>query len=219
MPMRVIAGSAKGRRLKTVPGDTTRPVMDRVKEALFSIMGRRVIDARFLDLFAGTGSVGIEALSRGAKQAVFVELERAAIKTIQANLEITRLGDRAIIRRTDVFAFLRQPPPSTPYDYIYIAPPQYKNLWRDALTAIDENPAWVGEDTIVIVQIDPKEQQDLQLENIVDYDERRYGHTLLWFFEAKSTIIEENDAADTSTVAADESAANKIQADNADNNE
>ena len=185
MPMRVIAGSAKGRKLKTVPGDTTRPVMDRVKEALFSILGREVIDARFLDLFAGTGSVGIEALSRGAKQAVFVELEKAAVRTIQSNLAATQLGDRAIIRRTDVFAFLKHPAPAEPYDFIYIAPPQYKNLWLNTLKTLDEHPAWVGEDTIVIVQIDPKEQRDVQLQltHLNPYNERRYGHTLLWFFE------------------------------------
>lgn len=186
MPMRVIAGSARGRRLKAVPGNTTRPIMDRVKEALFSILGREVIDSRFLDLFAGTGGVGIEALSRGAKQAVFVELEKAAVRTIQDNLATTGLSDRAIIRRTDVFAFLRQPAPLPPFDYIYVAPPQYKSLWLDTLKAIDENPAWVGEDSIVIVQIDPKEQQDIQLANIAAYDERQYGHTLLWFFERRA---------------------------------
>ena len=98
MPIRVIAGSAKGRRLKLVPGDTTRPVMDRVKEALFSIIGRNIFDAAFLDLFAGTGSVGIEALSRGARQAVFVEMNGKAVRTIQENLTLTKLGDKAIIK-------------------------------------------------------------------------------------------------------------------------
>src|SRR5690606_34652551 len=106
MPLRVIAGTAKGRRLRMVPGDSTRPVMDRVKEACFSIIGRRIIDATFLDLYAGTGSVGIEALSRGARKAVLVELDRKAVQTIQPNLQIPGLGEKAIIRRSDVINFL-----------------------------------------------------------------------------------------------------------------
>lgn len=81
MPIRVIAGAAKGRRLKMVPGDTTRPVMDRVKEALFNILGRGIVGSSFLDLFAGTGSVGIEALSRGAGRVVFIDRHPLAIRT------------------------------------------------------------------------------------------------------------------------------------------
>ncbi|MBZ0299809.1 MAG: 16S rRNA (guanine(966)-N(2))-methyltransferase RsmD, partial [Anaerolineae bacterium] len=153
MSLRVIAGTAKGRRLKMVPGDTTRPVMDRVKEACFSILGRSVVDATFLDLFAGTGSVGIEALSRGASRAVFVEMNKQAVQTIQTNLELTRLGDRALIRRTDVLSFLRNPS-GTPFDLIYLAPPQYKDLWLATLETLDSHPAWFHEDTTLIVQID-----------------------------------------------------------------
>ncbi|MBI5669173.1 MAG: 16S rRNA (guanine(966)-N(2))-methyltransferase RsmD [Chloroflexi bacterium] len=182
--MRVIAGSAKGRRLKLVPGDSTRPVMDKVKEALFSIIGRDVLDSVWLDLFAGTGSVGIEALSRGAKLAVFVEIDRQAVQTIQDNLTLTRLGNRAVIRRTDVFRLLKQPPPQT-FDFIYIAPPQYKSLWRQTLQALDSNPAWIPPGTIVIVQIDPSEQQPVMFAHLEAYDERRYGKTLLWFFVAR----------------------------------
>lgn len=183
MPLRIIAGTAKGRRLKLVPGDTTRPIMDRVKEAVFSIIGRDVVESRFLDLFAGTGSVGIEALSRGAAQAVLVELNRDAVRTIQANLAITGLGANAIIRRTDVFQFLRQTP--TPFDLIYIAPPQYKDLWLQTLQAIDANPEWVAESGQVIVQIDPKEYHELALENLTMSDERDYGKTRIMFFMQK----------------------------------
>lgn len=189
MPMRVIAGSAKGRRLKMVPGDTTRPVMDRVKEALFSILGREVIGATFLDLFAGTGSVGIEALSRGAAKTVFVEMDKFAVHTIQDNLKTTGFSEQSVIRRADVFHFLKTPP-AQPYDYIYIAPPQYKNLWSDAVRIIDESAGWVGEQTTVIVQIDPHEKQELELKTLEAYDERQYGKTLLWFFALKDTDSE-----------------------------
>jgi 16S rRNA (guanine966-N2)-methyltransferase len=179
--IRVIAGSAKGRQLKLVPGDTTRPVMDRVKEALFNIIGRDIFDATFLDLFAGTGSVGIEALSRGAKQAVFVEIERKAIQTIEDNLKLTKLNAKAVIRRGDAFSILKQPP-TQPFDFIYIAPPQYKGLWEQVLAALDADPKWIGQYTSVIVQIDPSEASPLNLKHLELVDERRYGKTLLWFF-------------------------------------
>lgn len=190
MGIRVIAGSAKGRRLKLVPGDSTRPVMDRVKEAVFSILGRGVRDALFLDLFAGTGSVGIEALSRGAEQAVFVEMDRLAVRTIQQNLTITGLGDRAAIRRTDVLALLRQSPPADPYDYIYVAPPQYRDLWRRTLEALDANPGWVPEGTVVIVQIDPKEYDETEFKHLEVYDERQYGKTQVIFYRRRETARE-----------------------------
>ena len=182
MSLRVIAGSAKGCRLKRVPGNDTRPVMDRVKEALFSILGSGVVGATFIDLFAGTGSVGIEALSRGAGQVVFVENARSAVRTIQANLEITRLGEDAIIRRTDVFAFLKRPPDGVA-DYIYIAPPQYAGTWLETLKALDGNPAWISKRTTVIVQMDPSElDAPFVFEHLALYDQRRYGKTVLLFF-------------------------------------
>lgn len=189
MPIRVIAGSARGRRLKLVPGDTTRPIMDRVKEAVFSIIGREIVDTRFLDLFAGTGSVGIEALSRGAAQAVFVERDGRAVKTIQENLALTRLGEQAVIRRSDVSAFLRNPP-AEPFDYIFIAPPQYQGIWLETLKLLDANPRWIPEGTTVIVQIDPTEYEPLALTHLEAYDERSYGKTKVIFLARKE---EEND--------------------------
>src|SRR5215468_4607133 len=122
MAMRVIAGTAKGRHLKLVPGEGTRPIMDRVKEALFNILGDNIRGSTFLDLYAGTGSVGIEALSRGAEYAAFVENARPASKTIEENLKITGLGDRAEIIRMDVREYLRQKS-HNPFEYVYVAPP------------------------------------------------------------------------------------------------
>lgn len=193
MPIRVIAGSAKGRRLKLVPGDTTRPVMDRVKEALFSILGRGIVGSCFLDLFAGTGSVGIEALSRGASQAVFVELDRRAVQTIHENLALAGLADRAIVRRTDVFQFLKHPPVQ-PFDYIYVAPPQYKGLWLETLRLLDADPGWTPPGVTIIVQIDPDEAQSVQLARLESYDQRRYGNTLLWFFAPRAGSSEGSEA-------------------------
>lgn len=183
MSLRVIAGKAKGRRLKLVPGDSTRPIMDRVKEALFNIIGRDILDATFLDLFAGTGSVGIEALSRGAAHAVFIDTEREAIKTIRANLALTGLADHAEVLRTDAFAYLaRQSSPA--FDFIYVAPPQYRGLWKQTLETLDRHPDRLHEHSRVIVQIDPREYETVTFTYLSPYDERTYGKTRLIFFEA-----------------------------------
>jgi 16S rRNA (guanine966-N2)-methyltransferase len=182
MPIRVIAGSAKGRKLKMVQGPGTRPVMDRVKESLFNILGAGVERCRFLDLFAGTGSVGIEALSRGAAEAVFVESAGAALRVIQENLEITGLGERASVVRADVFQYLKNPPHEG-FDYIYVAPPQYKDLWSKTLRALDALPDFLYPEGVAIVQIDPEEYAPVELEHLELYDRRQYGKTELSFYE------------------------------------
>lgn len=182
MSHRVIAGQAKGARLKQVPGNATRPIGDRVKEALFSILGASVVDAQVLDLFAGTGAVGIEALSRGAEWATFIELDREAIKTIQANLATTDFAADSEVLRSDAFEFLKRGATKS-YSLVYIAPPQYKGLWKRALLALDEDPTFLEPDALVIVQIDPKEKEPINTTRLRAYDERTYGKTLLWFFE------------------------------------
>jgi 16S rRNA (guanine966-N2)-methyltransferase len=178
--VRVITGKAKGHSLKSVPGDITRPLTDRAKCALFSIIGNRVIRSHFLDLFAGTGQVGIEALSRGAEEAVFVEIARPALRTIQENLEHTRLEEGAHVVRADVFDFLRRDP--DPFDFIYVAPPQYKGLWVKTLQSLDERPGWLAEDGWVVVQIDPLEYEEQTLEHLILFDQRSYGGVMLCFY-------------------------------------
>lgn len=178
--MRVIAGIAKGRQLLSVPGTATRPITDRVKEALFNILGPRLDGVRVLDLFAGTGSVGIEALSRGAKQAVFVEQSPKALQVLHRNLELTGLVGQAIVVRKDVFRFLVKPV-EEPFELIYVAPPQYQGLWIRTLMALD-NTTWLAVDGYIVAQIHPKEYQPLTLQHLVLTDQRRYGSTLLCFF-------------------------------------
>lgn len=156
--------------------------MDRIKESLFNILNGAVTEASFLDLYAGTGSVGIEALSRGAQRAVFVENDRYAAKVIEENLQTTGFQSSAQIVRADVRDFLRRPA-VTAYEIVYVAPPQYKGLWHETLTLIDKNPGHVAPDGLVILQIDPQEKADITLDVLSAYDERRYGNTLLWFFE------------------------------------
>lgn len=191
MSLRVIAGQARGMRLKPVPGDSTRPVMDRVKEALFSIIGANIVGANMLDLFAGTGSVGIEALSRGASFALFVDKNALALQTVRGNLAHTRLGERAQVIRRDAFQLLAKPPPR-PFDFIYIAPPQYHGLWLKALLAVDSNPAWHDRKCQIIAQIDPQEYTSEQpLRYLEAVDQRRYGRTLLIFYRFASADPDE----------------------------
>ncbi|MGD9315636.1 MAG: 16S rRNA (guanine(966)-N(2))-methyltransferase RsmD [Anaerolineae bacterium] len=182
--MRVIAGSAKGVRLQAVSGSGTRPISDRVKEAVFNILGETIVDGYVLDLFAGTGSVGIEALSRGAEQAVFVEKHPKAIATIRMNLTRTRLKASARVVRADVFKFLGGDP--QPFDLIYIAPPQYQGLWKKTLLALDASPRWLAPGGLAIVQIFPKELEALTLRTLWLSEQRKYGSTLLCFYEPVS---------------------------------
>lgn len=189
--MRVISGSARGSRLKRVPGDSTRPIMDRVKESLFNILGK--VDGEvWLDLFAGTGQVGIEALSRGAAEVVFIDKVRPAIQTIQANLKTTRLHNSAQVVQVDAFDYLNRSGvrqgDNGRFHLIYIAPPQYLGLWQKVMAVLDERPsAWLTSAGIVVVQIDPKEYAPLTLQNLSLYDNRIYGNTQLCFYEQLET--------------------------------
>ena len=183
--LRVIGGTAKGLRLKHVPGDTTRPITDKVKEALFNILGGEVFEVRMLDLFGGTGAVGIEALSRGANEVTFLDTSRLAVKTIRDNLATTHFSDKANVFQVDAFSWLTSQT-SSQFDLIYVAPPQYKGMWEKAVDLIDQNPMILSDDGQVIVQINPLEWVDKVYENLQVFDSRKYGDTFLVFLE-KST--------------------------------
>jgi 16S rRNA (guanine(966)-N(2))-methyltransferase RsmD len=163
--------------------------MDRVKENLFNILGDWVIGTCWLDLFAGTGQVGIEALSRGASEVVFVDSAIAAVRTVHNNLQLTMLADGAKVVRMDAFGYLERGV-GRPFDMIYVAPPQYKGIWIEVMKVIDKEPGRYitmgGEESgIVAVQIDPKEYQELPLNNLSLYDQRKYGRTMLCFYDVQ----------------------------------
>jgi 16S rRNA (guanine(966)-N(2))-methyltransferase RsmD len=170
--------------LKSVPGDITRPITDRVKEALFNILAGDVVDSTWWDLFAGTGAVGIEALSRGASFVRFSDLNRAPIQTVKWNLDLCGFQERAEVRRGDAFTMLAAQPDKQ-FEFIYIAPPQFKEMWSRALLALDDNPGWLTETGWGIVQIAPKEYKELELKNLAELEQRKYGNTLLVFYELK----------------------------------
>lgn len=179
--LRVIAGKARGRRLVPVPGEETRPIGDRVKEALFNILGADIQGAAFLDLFAGTGGVGIEALSRGAERALFVDTSARAVRTVRQNLEQTGLAAGATVLQRDAFGLLAGAAPEA-FDYVYAAPPQGRGLWRRALETLDRSQAWLNPDAWVIAQIHPREYLTLELGALEQFDRRTYGNTALVFY-------------------------------------
>ncbi len=182
---RIIGGKARGMRLQPVPGDSTRPITDRVKEALFNILGNDIQNAAMLDLFGGTGSVGIEALSRGARFVRFLDKTPIAAKTILNNLLHTGFDKNAQVRTMDAFVLLKQPADQK-FEYIYIAPPQYKEMWERAIRMLDSNISWLTEDAWVIVQINPLEYKELPLSNLHEFEQRKYGDTLLVFYEIRT---------------------------------
>jgi 16S rRNA (guanine966-N2)-methyltransferase len=178
--MRVIGGTAKGRLLKAVPGDSTRPILDRVKTPLFDILRPSLAGQSVLDLFAGTGAVGIEALSQGAARCVFLDTNARAIATIKDNLETCALSSQADVRHTDAFVYLKNT--SKVFDLIYVAPPQYKGIWIEAMRIIAERPHLLATGGSIIVQIDPKEYEALELLTLEEVQQRKYGNTVLVFF-------------------------------------
>ena len=149
--MRVIAGSARSLKLKTLEGIDTRPTTDRIKETLFNMIAPYLYDCEFLDLFAGSGGIGIEALSRGAKEAVFVEKNPKAMKCIKENLKFTRLEKKGITLTKDVLNALYQLEGDKVFDYIFMDPPYDQELEKQVLKYL-AGSSLVYEDTVIIVE-------------------------------------------------------------------
>jgi 16S rRNA (guanine966-N2)-methyltransferase len=172
--MRVIAGDYRGRRLQAPPGANTRPTSDRVREALFSVLGDRVHGARVLDLFAGSGALGIEALSRGAAEATFVDDAPGAIRAVKANLDM--LGAEAEVRRADMRRFLGSARAAArQYDLVFLDPP-YRLAGRLGGELTAALPAVLAPGAVVVAESDRREPLELGLPIL---DERRYGDTLI----------------------------------------
>jgi 16S rRNA (guanine966-N2)-methyltransferase len=172
--VRVIAGTYGGRTLKAPPGDATRPTSDRVRESLFSILGASVQDARVLDLFAGSGALGLEALSRGAASVTFIDNATVAIKAIKANLE--SLNASAEVRQTDVLRFLAHARElGAQYDLVFLDPP-YRYAERLGRPLSEALPAVLAPGAVAVAESDRRAPLALELPL---KDERRYGDTLI----------------------------------------
>ena len=170
--MRVITGTARGMTLRTLEGDNVRPTTDKVKEAVFSAIQFEIEGRRILDLFAGSGQLGIEALSRGAQSAVFVDADKNAIKIVKENLAKTRLGDSATVVQTDSLAFLTMT--DKIFDIVFIDPPYGTGLLQKALAKVGEH---VAEGGMVICEYPFKEELDNEIGGLVKHKEYKYSKT------------------------------------------
>ncbi|HPZ43444.1 MAG TPA: 16S rRNA (guanine(966)-N(2))-methyltransferase RsmD [Bacillota bacterium] len=183
--LRVITGTAKNRKLKVPGGLKLRPTSDRVKEALFNILGGLVPGCLFLDMFAGTGNVGIEALSRGAASAVFVEKNRKNAQVIEENLVLTGLRSRARVINQDVFKALpvlgRE---GLLFDLIFLDPPYLKKLEVEALSGIAANNL-LKPQGMVIVESSSRDLLPPAIDLMKLNRQEKYGDTLLSFYSYK----------------------------------
>ena len=170
--MRVITGSARGMTLKTLEGRDVRPTTDKVKEAVFSIIQFEIEGRRVLDLFAGSGQLGIEALSRGAQSAVFVDADKNAIKVVKENLAKTRLDSQASVFQTDSAAFLTMT--DRTFDIAFLDPPYQTGLLQKALASIGAHIAQGG---VVVCEHPTEEKLDDGFDGLVKQKDYRYGKT------------------------------------------
>ena len=174
--MRVISGKARGVQLKTPDGMTTRPTADRVKEALFSIIQFDIPTAKVLDLFGGTGQLGIEALSRGAKSAVFVDAGEPACRLIKENLRRTKLEADATVIRSDYLAYLKRC--KEKFDIIFLDPPYAEVFLENALNCIAEIDI-LQSGGIIIAERPVGKEIPVELDGFTRSKDYKYGTVLL----------------------------------------
>ncbi|UCE18239.1 MAG: 16S rRNA (guanine(966)-N(2))-methyltransferase RsmD [Gemmatimonadota bacterium] len=181
--MRVITGKAKGLRLKTLKGSNKRPTTDRVKESIFSVIGEKVYEADVLDLFAGTGNLGIEALSRGARTALFIDNDHRATRIIEENLELTRFRSKSEIWTSDVFtALLRLRTVSRAFDVIFADPPYEKGFGTKTLVLLEEN-GLLNTGGICILEHPIREEIRIASNRMKLMTHKLYGQTAVHFFQ------------------------------------
>lgn len=183
--MRIITGTARGARLKSPKGMDTRPTADRVKESLFNILGKRVLNSLVLDIFAGTGNLGLEALSRGAERAVFIDKATALI--IKENALHTHLEDKAVILKGDALRELeRLHQRKEHFDLVFCDPPYRLGLWERVLVFMDESDL-LNENALLVVEHGTDENELPTLKNLRIIRQQAYGKTTqLTIFQKES---------------------------------
>lgn len=183
--MRIISGTARGTKLFTLEGLNTRPTLDRVKEPLFSIIQANILDSNVLDLFAGSGALGLEALSRGAKRAFFCDKSYDAIKIIKSNISKTHLDEKATVICNDYKKAIYELKDNK-FDIVFIDPPYKLDVAVNAVKLILENDM-LNADGIIIIETDEKERELEELKNIdvIVSDLRTYGRVNLLFLNRK----------------------------------
>lgn len=191
--MRVIAGTARSMPLGTVKGMDTRPTTDKSKETLFNILQADVPDCRFLDLFAGSGAIAIEALSRGAAYAVLVEQSAKAVRCIRDNLAFTRTAERADVHRCDVLTALHRMEGQKPFDVIFMDPPYDQGLERQVLSCLADSTL-ADEYTVIVVEASLQTDFSwLEETGYYAYKYRKYKTNQHVFLQKKGQINDSSD--------------------------
>lgn len=184
--MRVISGTARGTKLNSIESLSTRPTLDRVKEPLFSIIQTHLEDSNVLDLFAGSGALGIECLSRGAKHCTFCDKSYESIKMLKQNLQKTRFEDKSTVLIEDYKKCLKRLDKNNKFDIIFIDPPYKLNIAVNSIKLILEYKLF-SKDGVIILETDEEERDLKELENInlKVYDVRKYGRVSLIFLRER----------------------------------
>ena len=181
--MRIIAGSAKGKKLVAPSGLDTRPITDMIKEALFNVLSVGIVQSRFLDLFAGSGSVGVEALSRGASRAIFVDKSSKAVQAIRDNLDHCNLKPNAEVFCMDVFKAIQYyDRHGEKFDYIYVDPTfTNEGIFKQFMADID-NTSILSSDGRLIIRTRRKKQMPDELKTLRKYRLNDYGESTLHYY-------------------------------------
>ncbi len=179
MTLRILAGEFKGRLLKSPRGDQTRPTTSMLRKAVFDILQQRICGTDFLDLFAGSGAMGLEALSRGASHVTFVENHKEALRSLRANVDSLKLGPQVTIYSLDVFEILKKlSQRNRSFDLIYADPPYHRPaIYTELLTFIDTSSLLAKEGLLLLES--PLQFKSPILSRLVSIDERRFGDSLL----------------------------------------
>ena len=181
--MRVISGKVRGLKLDTPKNNDVRPTTDRVKESLFNIINSYVRDSNILDLFAGTGSLGIECLSRGAAECIFVDSSKESIKIINSNIKRARVEEESIVLNMDFKEALRNTKlKDKEFDIIFMDPPYYENMFTDALNIISDKKL-LSEEGIIVVEHDTKDDFPEKVGQLYKSRDKKYGNTTLTFYK------------------------------------
>lgn len=181
--MRIIAGKRKGLNIKTIEGESTRPTRDMVREALFSILMSKIPDAKFLDLFAGSGAIGIEAISRGAVESCFADINPQCIKIIKENINKANFENESRVFNLDYKLVLKKLKDEK-FDVIFIDPPYNKGFGVDAITKISEY-CMLADDGVIILETDTNEEVPEEIGIYEKYNTKKYGRNILNLFKRK----------------------------------
>lgn len=190
--MRIITGTHRGKKLVALQGDQVRPTTDRVKESLFNILQFQLEGRRFLDLFAGSGQIGLEALSRGASQCVFVDASKDSIRVVEKNIQSTGLGDRARVVNADFAGYLRGCRET--FDVAFLDPPYRQGLLQRALPLVAQHMHPGG---VILCEHPRDEELPEQAGDFVQQKSYRYGKIMLTSYRKARQEVEEPSPADT----------------------